>query len=540
MIERIVENWLTKANEKLFQYPFCQILSQKGHTILHLTRHCSMEQGKDIISIDKDGNICAFQLKGVDSERMTMSKWDEIIPQITKLVYQAPIHPSIKSSNPHKPFLVINSGLDEEVQSSITAFNQDLKKQGRKEELQVIVKGEILKDLLEIGSDFWPIQPTNVNSFLELYLEDGKGFPNKEEISRLFISTFSLDNKEKEALSDNQSHRLLLSTAIMNSLLLTPFSKQNNYAAEFEGLVLYLSHLLCFAEKNKLNNKIWQDIFNLSERHLYNLLTNLCEELSTLEYYHSAYNNEGECLTYRPRITYLISLLSLLYIWNHLVPDKDYIIHDYDAFIIKFINNNKRYMLYWGEYASPQYLLFYLFERITNGGANIDFILHDLIKAISMYSKMKDAIFTDPYVSYDEYAELLYSHKKELKDLRYNGESFSIESFTHLFAQKNYKNAMRFLWPDISKIQHHKFIFKDISEFYLWRAKSGNTEYKIPPLQQSWKELFKLSQEVSGNELPVYIKEYPIFYLCFLIVYPHRMNSSGCRWLMSKLHQMKN
>lgn len=51
MIERVIENWLDNASEKTYQVPFCYMLVKQGHKIIHLSRHCGMEHGKDIITI---------------------------------------------------------------------------------------------------------------------------------------------------------------------------------------------------------------------------------------------------------------------------------------------------------------------------------------------------------------------------------------------------------------------------------------------------------------------------------------------------------
>jgi len=63
VIERIVENWLTSANERGYQIPFSQVLMLEGHTVLYVSKHGPMEQGKDIITIGPDSVPCAYQLK---------------------------------------------------------------------------------------------------------------------------------------------------------------------------------------------------------------------------------------------------------------------------------------------------------------------------------------------------------------------------------------------------------------------------------------------------------------------------------------------
>jgi hypothetical protein len=43
---------------------FCQMLQAQGHTLLHLTHHCAMELGTDVITIGPNKIPCAYQLKG--------------------------------------------------------------------------------------------------------------------------------------------------------------------------------------------------------------------------------------------------------------------------------------------------------------------------------------------------------------------------------------------------------------------------------------------------------------------------------------------
>jgi len=54
-----------------------------------------MEMGKDVLAIAPDGMPCAFQLKGADSGKITLSKWrDDLSRQIVPLTQTKIIHPS--------------------------------------------------------------------------------------------------------------------------------------------------------------------------------------------------------------------------------------------------------------------------------------------------------------------------------------------------------------------------------------------------------------------------------------------------------------
>ena len=62
MNERLVEDWLTKASERSYQTPFAQALLADGMQVLRVG-HGPHEHGKDIIAIDPNGGVHAYQLK---------------------------------------------------------------------------------------------------------------------------------------------------------------------------------------------------------------------------------------------------------------------------------------------------------------------------------------------------------------------------------------------------------------------------------------------------------------------------------------------
>src|SRR5438067_1415359 len=120
MIERLLETWLSRANERSFQIPFCHSLAYEGYTVVHLTRHCSMEAGKDILAIAPDGVPCAYQLKGVDGGKLSLTKWrEELYGQVLSLVNGKIVHPSVPEHSHHRSYLVINGELEEEVAREI-------------------------------------------------------------------------------------------------------------------------------------------------------------------------------------------------------------------------------------------------------------------------------------------------------------------------------------------------------------------------------------------------------------------------------------
>ena len=198
MIERLLETWLTRANERSFQIPFCHSLASEGYRVVHMSRHCGMEMGKDILAVAPDGVPCAFQLKGVpNGGKLTLGKWrEELEKQIQPLVFGKIVHPSIDSIAVHRAYIVINGEFDEEVSRAIDDFNRATNDEGRPErKLLTIVKGDLLQRFNKLQTDFWVSHLNDVKTFLELMLANGRGRLPKEKIARLFESAMPLQDE---------------------------------------------------------------------------------------------------------------------------------------------------------------------------------------------------------------------------------------------------------------------------------------------------------------------------------------------------------
>lgn len=141
MIERVIENWLDNAIERSYEIPFCYTLIDEGYKVLHMTRHSSMEMGKDIIAVNQNGIPYAYQLKNVTGRRLTISQYRrDLQNQLIPLAYTAIDHPGLNTRQPHIPVVVINGDLDEDVQREINNFNVVLEREG-KNKVEVINRG---------------------------------------------------------------------------------------------------------------------------------------------------------------------------------------------------------------------------------------------------------------------------------------------------------------------------------------------------------------------------------------------------------------
>lgn len=538
MLEKIIENWLDKASEKSFQQPFCYMLSAEGHTIIHSTKHSATELGKDIITIDPDGTPCAFQLK---AGNISLTKWrKEVSPQIEDLVVVKILHSSVDSPKHHKSFLVTNGNIAEEVSIAIKGRNETWASQGQSYlYLKTLDRGELFDKAKKIGIGLWPSELTDTQALLEMFMENGKGVLPKNKLWSLFESLFSLDSEK--ALSAPHRRRIIASAALLCTIAISSFSKEKNHVAEIEGWTLYIAYVLAIAEKWGLSVKTYKNELKIATDSIYNSLANLCDEIKEREEL-----IEGDFLAdpyiYRVRITWLLGLMGIYALWRRRdgVPKGKV-----DDFLREFCKEKRHLLELWGEAVIPQFLAFFWYFRKIDATPEPDFrILCNLISSICKINHPNTKIFlANPYYEAEEtlphrLAPVLGSVEDPLEDI-FTGKSYTLEGLVHLFVRRNWKQTMKSLWPDVTRLEFISFEPANFCEFYRWRSEKGTNKIVYPKHTQDWEELKELSCKDEGVCIPPTIKGDPILLLLFLCVYPHRMNAEIMRWLDTQMKDIQ-
>ena len=154
MIERAIENWLTKTNERNYQAAFCQVLMHQGHRVLYSSSHGPMEQGKDIITVGPNGEYYAYQTKTDD---VGLSEWRSIEGEVHELMELPINYPGVDKSKMHKAYLVTNGTITDPVRVQIADRNEDnLRKNRQYAQLEVICKDSLLKSFVDAQGRFVP------------------------------------------------------------------------------------------------------------------------------------------------------------------------------------------------------------------------------------------------------------------------------------------------------------------------------------------------------------------------------------------------
>lgn len=516
MIERAIENWLVKTNERNYLTPFCQILMHKGHRIIYKSSHRPMEQGKDIITIDKSGNYCAYQLK---TGNIDLPKWREIRPEIEELIQLPIIHPSINKTEMHKSFLVFNGNLTDEVRIQIDQINEDnIRKNRNYSYLDIIDVQSLLKDFIEAQGKFMPEEVEEFSLFLKLHLADGRDFLDKETLSA-FLNSAILNTSLKRK---SDIYHCIVSSVIVTSYILNPFQEKENHYALFEAWIVLCGSLHRYALIMNLKYEEYQSTYELilSEA-VYDLKQLLEEALFREDFLEGDLMGDGD-LMYKARVTLLVGAFAALELFKK-SANGDYNI---DPKAIDFIDRQLTGCWLWGESAFPFFMnVIHLYDIIGHHSKATKLLLNILVSVLrsNSHRKTENTPLANPYYGVYEILEALYGFQEENIDFTiFSGSSYILEPIISMMARRDMRFELEELWRPITHIHIEKFLIDKIEDVFSWRTKSCENTGQFPQQTQSWAKLRKDSFNEIANSSS--LMDYKRFFRLFLMVYPHRVN----------------
>ena len=516
-----------------------------------MSSHNDMELGKDVLAVDKKGVPCAYQLKGGD---ITLAKWrSEVGEQMLDLAYGKVVHPSIDASKRHRPFLVTNGQIRENVVRALEEVNQTLKERGLKP-IETKVRGDLVDEAKALQSDLWPSELGDAaRGLLELYLHDGRDVFPKRKLAVLLESTLPFEKTEKgKPQPKTTCNRAIASAAVLTSLVLSGFTEKGNHVAEVEAWTVYVAYSLALAERWNLTPKYYQAEVRIALQAIENKLVDLAEEV--MERDHLA---EGLIAADEPfreiRRQWVASLLCVFGLWRRAAGEAP---GDVDRFISRFSEEIlDRPSFLWGEAAIPPFLAVYWHNRFINArSGRADRLLAALARYVARTKRPgSDGVLPDVYTEAADFLPYLadqsleniladgplmgYRLAKEPLDTDWKGYSHALEGLVHLLVQQNLKGKVRELWPDVTRINLHTFRFDEPWHYYRWHNEEGAEQVVVPKRTQHWSDLRAAADDTSGSGLPTLARRYPVFVLLFLCVYPHRTNAAVLRWLNVELRE---
>ena len=511
MIERVVENWLTNANERQYQIPFCQVLAAEGETIVYISPHGQREQGKDVITIARDRVPCAYQLK---AGRVALNDWRKDQGEINELVTYPIDHLSIHNRKAHRSYFVTNGSVADPVLSAIKSANRGWARIKAKP-LTLITGQELVSRFVKCHGSYLPSNPSNFRMLLDLIAQGGRDPFAKADYARFVEALFPPDG---ERVSNKDLGRLSSSMVLLTTYITQGCERARNHWAVFEAWVMAGSYVLALARRYSVPEQFWETSFELAEMaavRALELLAEECEQNKTL-FTQGIALTDGE--VYGSRITLLCGLMSALNLHRRLGKLST------AAWVQDFLSAYLHKIRLWGEAAVPYLWLGALeTEQYGQHSSSEGLIVLILRTIVEINSRRVGKAFPNTYYGPEEAIRLTIGLDPTNLEA-FNGHSYTAEPLIDFLARRLSRRTLASIWEKITRIQFVDFTVTEEWEWFCWRAKHGKSKTSIPNAPQSWARLLDHAHaEPTG--IPKLILDRPQFAILFALVFPHRF---GC------------
>ncbi|MQA64639.1 MAG: hypothetical protein GEU76_01860 [Alphaproteobacteria bacterium] len=544
---------MDSVNERAYQAAFCQLLAAQGYRVLHSTRHMSIEFGKDIIALDKDGIPCAFQLKGNPGSRLTLTQFREIAEQLRELVTQPIVFPGIPN-RPHRSFLVTNGMVEEEVQRAIDDFNRGLLRHGYNADqgVRIIARGEFLDWLIQYGSSVWPIEISPLNALLEILVKDGSDpFPLKN-LHTILMGLLGL-GETKSIRSANILRQRVFAAAVMTTLTLMNFEKRDNHFAIVSAWTLYAVYVHAACSRYRFSIKNGEPAIKIARDAILSSLLRLLREINDRIDKIRKHTPSDQITLFRmaqvepPAITDFLllpgrtllvaSLLSLLRMWCEEEGWPSNESFDAEAVLESVLPVPMTGIEFWGEGALPQILVHFWLWRKKDATLWPERAIDHLLRQLLSHATSEGSNgFPSPYYDYEDvirhvYRPFLPSMPDALERETFTNSSYVAEGLLHLLVRTNLKSSCKINWPEFSRLMLMEFQPEEPWQYCLLNSERGKVvSVQVSPTKE-WEALKTDARVISCPSVPTTLLEDKFLLMLFVIIAPHRLTASVIRHL---------
>lgn len=514
MIGKLLENWLDNASERSYQQVFVQMLSAQGYTVLHSTRHCLLEFGKDVLAIAPDGVGCAFQLKGDPRGQMTIGAFRSgIQQQVVQLLAQCPSYPGFPTGV-HRSYLVSNGSFSEEVQVAISQMNSV----PYPSKLELWSRGTLLDMAVKTSESLWPSEIQDTRRLLDIYMADPRDQLSLTLLAEMLTSILHLGDGD-DALKEGEFKRATSSAIWATGIALSTFARVENHQANAYGWTLCRCMLQCAALKfGHCELKDLEQSYRITEKASLDALAALWDEVRNAEHLVVPPALE-DSEVYGWRMATLHGLLAALYLADLaeacLQPDSSTALREW-------ICNGPRPML-WGEAAVGQIFSMALaLGRMGQVDAMGKAISEVAVNIIAANQSESICAYPSPYYSGEEALKIQLTLQEEAIGAEtFAGGSFMARPLLLCLAMLDMKADCQALWSDFSKLTHRYFEFSCTEDYLTPRALTGCEVSKIYSETYEWTQL-KVDATPKASQLePLWLQS------LWWQVAPHRADAAS-------------
>ncbi len=514
MQEKLVERWLTDANELTYQIPFCEVLVSRGHDVIHVSTHGRGEHGKDIVSRSRRGRLCTYQLKGGD---ISLSEWRRIRDEVAELV-ELPVRvPGVSESEPHTPYLVTNGDIRGDAVENIVRYRDRWHGSGAGR-LRVISRRRLLRLFIDAHARFLPTGLVEFRKFVELFVADfGDRLP-REKFARLLEEIVP---SAGAALSSVKARRVLAGLAVIAGYIAEQYERAENHISAAEAWTIAATTVLHVAERNTLAATTYEPILRLLGLALDRCLEGFLRELQQRNNLVQGTSAIADPFVYGARVCLCFGWLAGAVHRGRLLSHPGLGTAVWQRRLLKREFPGIRFA---GEVDWPTILLFSLYlERLDNRSSG-EALLELWVRMILTQNRKGADGVPSPYWLHERVIamanELLAPN--EIEDFRQH--TYSLPSALDMLVRRLRRRLVAQLWPASSRLQWCDFTPDARADYFRWDSPEGAVRTGTPVSTASWAEWRRDSGLVEASSVPVMLRRHPEWLAPFLLTYPHRAN----------------
>lgn len=497
-----------------------------GYTVIHSTTHGPLEEGKDIIALDKRKRACAFQLK---RGKITTTIYRRIRPELVELVENKIKHACLPKVKKHKSFLVTTGHIDEHANSRINDDIDNWNKRGFSG-LEVWAGSQLLNLFIKYTGHYLPQPIYDFHRLLGFMISDGRKIIDKEEVHLFLLSILPLKDNSK-SLKKKEVTRIITSSLIIVEYLTSSFDREKNHFAKIESYILLSCYIFATALRYNISYKDFYKTLNLIEDAIQSRIFELCKE----------YEASSEFMDDDPAVDLVLGkyrkillggVLASYCVSRYLLGEKSI-----DSNIKKIIIECSEIELIPSEYFVPHVFLMSQFLRYTGSIKQGDRLFLKLTEQSVVRKQLRNKFrFYDPYIKPDYAISAMLNFKITKDEVPWQNLSYTSWALILIACRRGLKQDLERLWYDITNIQFHEPIPKAKFHKLLYRFECGKMDLFMVERPSSWKLLLAQSQKKGSAPKP--FRSAPHWLPYYLLSYPNRFSSSIVLYFDSLLNSI--
>jgi hypothetical protein len=515
VLARLIEHWLDNAGERGgYEIPFCQVLVAQGHRIIFRSTHGQLEQGKDIITIDRQGQYHAYQLK---AGHLTLGAWRDIRGEIEELVGLPLQHPDVPIDAPFTAHLVTSGLLKDPARKTIKDWKDTWEREGHRP-LHLIGRDDLLRLFLDTHGDVLLVSPAEFERFLRLFLADKKDILNKADFARFLESCLPLEAEVKRS----QIKRTLAGVTILANYVLEGYQREHNHLAVAEGWMMVTASLLATLERFPLYLDHCRPSVDLCidawERAAETLTT---EGLDASRWIEGDFIPDYAARAWR--VTVLLGHMCSFAVYRRAKGA----LFEREGEILTRLTKELPHVLFWGESAGPLCYSIVLFLWLHGQEELACQWSRQIAQLIATFNGRRGdgPGVPDPYIEPQEVLKMRHLNEAPFDPGEsFRGRSFFLPVLVEFLARRWRKRMLKSLWYDISEVDRAELTLDRNADFYHWRAKTGSLDTRRWPHPQHWADLLAAAESEAPRETLLTQHFLPLL-MPFLAVYPHRLTA---------------